>query len=51
MWGSSTAVGYNPGATVTKNIIPKKLEEFNGNVVKVSAGINHTAVLTSIHIK
>jgi hypothetical protein len=49
MWGGSGSnIGYKVPATQNKNNIPKRLEEFNGNVVKVSAGVNHTAVVTSI---
>lgn len=31
----------------TASNVPRRLEEFNGNVAKVSAGSEHTAVLTS----
>jgi len=40
-------LGYKQSGAPAKTPVPKKVEEFDKNVVKVATGPNHTAVITS----
>jgi len=47
-WGNtSLGLGYEIPKTQTKTEIPRRIDGFNNNVVKVSMGGSHSAVITS----
>eukprot|EP01017_Pseudomicrothorax_dubius_P011907 TRINITY_DN1459_c0_g1_i3.p1 TRINITY_DN1459_c0_g1~~TRINITY_DN1459_c0_g1_i3.p1 ORF type:complete len:407 (-),score=115.97 TRINITY_DN1459_c0_g1_i3:137-1357(-) len=46
-WGSSSGLGYIIPANVTKELDPKRIEQFSNNVVRVAMGANHSAVVTN----